>query len=553
MTHKTKKILLAAILACSSGITSFIEASCNTSCCNETTDCCSGCTQSQNLWQPHAFSVSMSREILLEKPAWTNMDDVEGWHGTFGVGFEYMKSLNNSCGCEPILCCKTLGSMPFWAPNKSNQMTVGNNSGDFDLDAYQMGLGPVTTNGAIQLNTSVFQTGGDIFLYTGAHRSERGFFFKLHGPVGVINVNTKLKDSGDLEAVEYPVGSLTKTTETEAPYETMAEAFAGGQSAGDLRTLKFGLINCNCSSAVKFGDLAVSVGYNFYATESAHLGAAIRFTAPTGNKATAIKMLEPIFGRNGHWAVGGELIGHWRCWEADEDDKFMDVWFDGTIEHLFNSQHMRSFDLKGNGAGSKYLLLANYATNTYQNEITNAINITTLPVQSVFSAEGNFALMFDFHWCNWSIGFGYEGWGRTCEQLCLDCSCPGVINYNNYAVIGRQTAWATDGSTQLDLCQPSATIGKSEDHRNTAGENAALGILDATVATNRLSADNAIDIASQRAHAAYTSKPFAQIAYTCKDSDYTPYLAISGGAEISNRDNSAVSYWTIGLQGGLVF
>ena len=533
MIYKTKKVILVAIIASCLGI----QASNNASSCGDNSGCCfSGCTQSQNLWQPHAFSVSMSRELLLEKPAWTNVDDVEGWHGTFGVGFEYMNSLKNCGGC-----CKSLGTMPFWSGDKSNVMLVGDNSGDYNIDAYQMGLGPVATNGSITLNSSVYQAGGDFLLYAGSHRSERGFFIKIHGPVGAINVKTKLSQSGDLDSVDYTADELQQGNTTKAPYENMSQAFAGGETAGDLRSLKFGLINCNCSSVVKFGDLAFSFGYNFYATETAHFGAAIRFTAPTGNKATAVKILEPIFGRNGHWAAGGEIIGHLRAWQADEDDKFFDIWLDGTVEHLFNSQHMRSFDLKDRGLGSKYLLLANYATNTYQNEITNAINITTLPVKSVFSAEGNVALMFDFHWCNWSVGFGYEGWGRTCEQLCLDCSCVGGINYNNYAVLGRQTV-----ATGTHYTDPTATISKSL-------APGATGTLDAKVAANRLSADNAIDISGQRAHAAYTSKPFAQIAYTYKDSDYTPFLAISGGAEINHIKNNAQSFWTVGLQGGLVF
>jgi hypothetical protein len=371
MIYKAKKVLFIAVLANFLGI----YASCGSSCSSDTSGCLySGCVQSQNLWQPHAFSVSMSREILLEKPAWTNMDDVEGWNGTFGVGFEYMKSLRNCYGCSSASCCKSLGTMPFWAGDKTNVMLVGDNSGNYTLDAYQMGLGPVTTNGSIVLNTSVFQTGGDFFLYAGSHRSERGFFLKMHGPVGAINVKTHLSQHGELQSVIYGTDQLQQGHTTEAPYEDMNEAFAGGEPAGDLRSLKFGRIFCNCSSVVKFGDLAFAFGYNFYATETAHFGAAIRFTAPTGNKACAVKMLEPIFGRNGHWAAGGEIIGHWRAWQADEDDKFFDIWFDGTVEHLFNSQHIRSFDLRGKGYGSKYLLLANYATNTYQNEITNEDN-----------------------------------------------------------------------------------------------------------------------------------------------------------------------------------
>lgn len=552
MMYKTRQLLLAALVICTSA--SLLQA--DTSTCSSTA-CCSGCATSQNLWQPHAFSVSMAREVLLEKPAWIMTNDVEGWHGTFGVGFEYMKNWGESCKCTPK-CCTSLGAMPFWSSTNSNEMTIGDNSGDYDLDVYQMGLGPVTTTGTVRLDPSLYQTGGDFLLYAGAHRSERGFFIKIHGPVGIMVISPRISDGGDLEPVEYPVGSLTNAAVTAPLYENIDEAFAGGVSGGNLKSMKFGRIpSCKISSSVKFGDLGFALGYNLYADEVKHIGIALRFGAPTGNKADGVYTLEPIFGRNGHWTAGGELIAHWRVWESDTDDRYLDIWFDGVAEHLFSSNHTRSFDLKQNGRGSKYLLVAKYTgtPGVYQNEINNAINLTTLPVESTFSVEGNFAVMFDFHMRCWSAGIGYEGWGRTCESLKINCSCPGSINLNEYAVLGRQTPYATDGTTVLDLCQPLAQIGESADHKNTAGANASLGILSATDATNRIPAElsDAIDIDGQHAHPVYTSKVFAQVAYTWKDSDYVPYLGLSGSGEFNQSYNNAANFWSVGVQGGLAF
>ncbi len=544
------KYILALLLSTSATAVIADNASCcaaaTTGCCSQdVSGCCSGCTQSQNLWQPHAFSVSMSREVMLEKSAWAINDDLEGWHGTFGIGFEYMKTLR-AC---PTKCCSTLGSMPFWAPNKSNTMSIGDNSGNYDVDAYQLGLGPVTTHGFFKINPVVYQTGADILLYIGAHRSERGFFIKAHGPVGIIGVNPRLDQDENLKSVEYNAYDLSNTTTTAipAPYENVKEAFAGGEAAGDLRSLKFGKIWCNRTSSAKFGDLAAAIGYNFFADERKHFGLAIRFSAPTGNKAEGVYVLEPIFGRNGHWGAGGELFTHWRVLQSKNADKYLDIWFDGTAEHLSRSSHARSFDLRENGMGSKYLLIANYANGTYQNEINNAINLTTLPVNSTFGVEGNFAFMLDYHHSNISIGIGYEGWGRTCEQLSIDCACPGAFNLNNYAVLGRQTV-QQEGDPAKGLCDPTATIGKSLAVGSTSAK-------DATVAANRISSDmsDALDINGQRAHAAYTSKLFVQIEYTSKESDYCPYVALTGGAEISHLQNSAANFWSIGLQGGLAF
>ncbi len=528
----------------------------------ESCSCPTGCATAQNLYQPHAFSVSMSREIMLEKAAWYPMMDEEGWHGTFGVGFDFQHSFNSNCKTNADTigsgCCTALGSLPFWSSNNSNVMTVGDNSGAFNVDAYQFGMGPVTTNGAISLTPVVYQTGADFMLYVGSHKTERGFFLKAHGPVGVMNINPNLGDTNTIEPVDFARGALSSAAATPAPYDSMKKAFQGGQSAGFLQPMIRGLINCDRTSSAKFGDLEFALGYNLYADENKHIGIAVRFSAPTGNKADGIYVFEPIFGRNGHWGAGGEIIAHWKFWESDSsDDKWAQMFFDGDVIHLFNSKHIRSFDLAANGPGSKYLLIAQYIGDTaataseFQNQIMNAVNITTMGVCSTFAAEGNFALGFDFHWKNWSLEIGYEGWGRTCEKLVLDCACPGSTNFNQFAVLGRQTPYNT-GGTFIGLCEPLAKIGESQDYSATATTT----IVDACLSANRIPADPnvALDVDGQRARAIYTSKPYAELRYTWTDSDYVPYLAVTGGAEIPNtHKNEAAKLWNIGLNGGIAF
>jgi hypothetical protein len=232
---------------------------------------------------------------------------------------------------------------------------------------------------------------------------------------------------------------------------------------------------------------------------------------------------------------------------------------DGSVMHVFNAKIGRSFDLLNNGAGSKYLLLARFDRPAdgaiFQNQIINAVNITTIGITSSFAAEVNFALVFDFHWSNWSLAIGYEGWYRSCEKICIDCSCPGSVDYNEYAVVGRQLQ-TTSLSQTVPLCQPLATIYSVLPQQNTP--DTANGILDATYSINRIPSNigEALDIQGQIARAVYTNKPFAQVQYTWLDSDYKPFLAISGGAEIptgNHSKNSAVKFWNIGAQAGIAF
>lgn len=553
MNQKLKRFFAITVLLCSRISSTDYANSCSS--------CPTSCAQAQNLYQPHAFTASASREIMLEIAAWNPMNDEEGMFGTFGVGFDYMRSFNSKCcsSSESTGCCTTLGSLPFWAADGSNTMTLGGNTSGKDVDAYQFGLGPVTTTGTVTLKPTVFQAGADFLLYIGAHKTERGFFIKIHAPVGVTNINPGLSFTDGLEAVAYPQGSLQNVaaTTTPAPYQNIKEAFAGGQTAGYLKSMNKGLINCTRTSSARFGDAEFAVGYNVYADETKHLGIAVRFSAPTGNKAEGIYVLEPIFGRNGHWGAGGEIMGHWKFWDSDTKHRFSQIFLEGNVLHLFTSHHARSFDLAANGPGSKYMLIAKYlgTPGVFQSEIINAVNVTTINIDSTFAAEGVFALGFDFHWNNWSLEVGYEGWGRTCEKIMLDCNCPGSTNYNDYAVLGRQTPFSSaNGTTVINLCEPKATIGASQNQVNAAVP--ADGIVDATAAINRIAGDPALalDIDAQRARAVYTSKPYVEIRYTWNESDYTPFLAITGGAEIPNlHKNEAVAMWNFGVNGGIAF
>ncbi|MBP9788556.1 MAG: hypothetical protein KBC72_13610, partial [Acinetobacter sp.] len=520
------------------------------------------------LYQPHAFSVSMSREIMLEKDAWYPTDHDENWHGTFGSGFDYMHTFD-TCGTTITNCCAQLGSLPFWASDNSNTMSIGDNSGDYDIDGYQMGLGPITnTDGTVTLNPIIFQAGADFLLYVGAHRNQRGFFFKAHAPVGVISINPNLTFTNTIDPQDYQPGLFNTQTGASpavsavpAPYSNIQQAFQGGIGYGWLDPMTHGLININTLKATTFGDAELVAGYNLFANESGHLGIGVRLSIPTGNKAQGVYVLEPLFGRNGHWGIGGELIAHWKLWNSN-NNRYVQFFFDGDALHLCKSEQVRSFDLKENGLGSKYLLLARYIGNTantagnFQNEILNAVNITTIGVGSTFAIEGNFALGIQCFWDNWSFEAGYEGWGRTCEELTLCSTCQNSINYNDFAVLGRQTPYstATDTAVFLGLCQPTATINESVAQINTFAPTSI--VKDACLSANRLAEapEDALDIDAQCAQAVYTSKAYAEFRYTWSENEYAPYLAITGGAEIPNiAKNQAVKFWNIGFNGGLAF
>lgn len=573
-------------------------------------DCCAKpcdtpCSTSKNTWLPRAFSSYSTRDIMQEKSLFQTESKRDKWNGTLSFATEYMQNFGGKCGS-----CKNLGAMPFWSG--TNTMVVGNNNDEgTDVDAYQFGLGNIvrgadgkTIQGTITLDPRVQHVGTDMMLYFTQFKEEPGFFFKLHAPLGAMMIDPRLKES--LPAVPDDALDFTQVTASggglnpsstiqyffnQYPSPTnrlnsLSDAWTGKEQ--DL-VFNFGKIAPCKDTVIRMGDISASVGYNVIAKEKGFLGVAFKATCPTGNVPNAVYLLQPIFGRAGAWGVGGEVMGHYKAWTNDAETKYLDIWLQGEVLHLIPGRStLRSFDLKANGAGSKYLLVqhyrTNYSTTTNAEEVTpgrlrQAINITTLPVISKIAVEGSVALMADFHCNNWNLAVGGEFWGRSSECLSIDCCRATVLagglvrHLNNFAVVGRQlSSYSIANGAALPIvstyyCEPLAQINKSQNPVVLVGSNAPAGtgivtpatlpegIKDARIAANRIPADyeEALDIAGAAAAKAMTGKITGQLGYTWSESAYTPSLSIFGGAEFTGKNNNAAQLWSAGIQGALNF
>jgi len=592
--NKNPLYLSLLLLTAAFAVVADDAASCASS-CNTT------CSQSKNYFTPRAFSSYSSRNLILEKSLLQVESEREEWNGTLSAEVEYMSNFGQKCGT-----CKNIGAMPFWSG--TNTLTIGNNNGKAQLDAFQFGLGNVKVDsdgigGVIQLNPQIQQIGADFLLYFTQRKNERGFYFKIDAPIGAMSIDPRFTELNTTEPVEnnYFTGSapasLSVNYESDnypslaSRPDTISEAFFGAlptnatYNSNNYLYLKKGRIADCKQSDIRLSDLSATVGYNVYGTEKSLVGVGFKATFPTGSVPTAEYMLEPVFGRGGAWGIGGEVMAHHKAWENEAKSRYVDLWLQGEVLHLVpgRSPNWRSFDLKANGAGSKYLLVqyypAFYDTNSFGAEfrspdyITQAVNITTLPVISKFAIEGSVALMADFHCNDWNVGIGGEFWGRSRECLqisgCDTCEIIGqqLPNLNDYAVIGRQVGNNTYIQGQASVlnptyCEPLATINKSQNQTfsGTAGAivlptTLPTGIKDATVAANRIPADysEALDIAGAAAAKAYTGKIFGQVGYNFKEHRYSPTISVVGGAEFTNNSNNAVQLWSVALQGALNF
>lgn len=496
---------------------------------------------SKNLFLHRAFSANTSRELIME--GHVTSTDFDGFYSFFSATGAFQRSWNQSED-------QGIGAFPFWSG--TNTMTVGTNTSNSSLDAYQFGLGQVTTNGSITLNPVVYQGGSDFLLYFGASTNDPGMFLKLKAPLGIIGVNPQLTEAPATAAANYPAGQLQPSSSAIAdPATTMTQAFAGslinGQlKNGDFLPMEYGLINGKQLSGAQFGDIEMALGYNFIRNEDYLLSVALRASAPSANKPTGQYLLEPIFGRGGSWGIGGYIDGKMKLWE-DNANQTLTVNIIGTILHLVKTKNtIRSYDLTANGAGSKYLLVADYNANTYQGVIQNLINISTLESNSSFSAEGDASISLTYVSNGWSADLGYNFWGRTQEILSISENFPT----NRYAILGRQgVGLSTSPTDNSNLCQPTATIDASVANATAVGGS----VVSATTPSNRISGNSAFDLAAAQQASASTSKIFAKGTYSWLDSHFSPHLGLAGEFEISTSANNALPQWSVALIGGMYF
>ncbi|MBV8661054.1 MAG: hypothetical protein JO129_02830 [Candidatus Dependentiae bacterium] len=536
---------------------------------------------SKSFFQPRAFSANLSREMMMEG---FKHNDLGEWYGDFSATAVYQRSwtINNnntsistSFSNNPYVNAGFgLGTFPFWSG--TNSMVVGSASSGstpFNVDAYQFGLGLVTTPGSITLNPIVYQTGADFMFILGSHKEQSNFFAKIKAPIGIYNINPQLTEFIPTlpNPPVYAIGTLSDastTTTFSLPATTMTQAFAGYLEGGQLSSqtpqiatignflpMKYGLIDGDQSSGARIGDIEMTAGYRYFSEDNYIVSIALRAAAPTGNKAQGIYMLEPIFGRGGNWGLGGYVDGRFTCWEGNNENS-LQVRIMADVMHLFAAHSVRSYDLIANGVGSKYLLVADYLNGIYQNQIGNLINYSTLASTSSFAVEGDVAIALTFYARNWEFDLGYEFWGRSAETLTITGDFPN----QRYAVLGNQGVGTQVPNISANNCQPFAQINiPSQPFTLPATQNAGTVIattqtqvVNAALAGNRI-ASSQLNIDAAQQAMSLTSKAFAQVAYRWIDSKACPHLGLMSEFEFSTSGNNALPQWSIALIGGVTF
>ena len=208
-------------------------------------------------------------------------------------------------------------------------------------------------------------------------------------------------------------------------------AFKGEQSFGDMRTpLQYGKID-GVQKKFSCADITIEVFRKIINKRKKQLDVYIKGVIPTASSADARYLFEPIVGSNDHWQLGLGMSGSYFCLENEEKERKVQLCADFELLHLFSSKQKRSFDLKNNGFGSRYMLMQEFNSFSdgvfsvpgsvpyqYSGSLLPVINKTTLDCRVKVAVQADLLLnCIYFYKERWKINGGYNLWMRSSEKI----------------------------------------------------------------------------------------------------------------------------------------
>lgn len=374
----------------------------------------------------------------------------------------------------------------------SGSLVPGRESTDILADYFGL---PSDFKSTVHFNPTITNFVLDFDCYLGLDGICPGLFARIHMPIVYSKWDLKMHEciadpgttftsypAGYLAATSIELSQLTVSANDTAPKD-VTTSLEGKAVFGDMRQpLAYGKV-FGREYEVRVSDLTASLGYTFLLGNWYHMGLAIRGAAPTGTLRTSEFLFEPIIGNDHHWELGGDFTSHIDFWCDREQDRRIGWYLDAHATHLFGSKQKRSFDMKNNGSGSRYILLEKMAAPTvgldlgvtpdnvpatiqYQGRLINAINITTLEATINVAVQADIVTKFAYQHKNFEWDLGYSFWVRSKETLgCRAAVASGYAVKGDAQIYGfvRPSINASEPAVALCATQSKATI--------TAGQN----------------------------------------------------------------------------------
>jgi len=278
-------------------------------------------------------------------------------------------------------------------------------------------------------------------------------------------------------------------------------------------------------------DFHCALGYFWARNECYHFSTEARLVIPTGTRPEGEFFFEPIIGNGRHTELGLGLNGHYQLYNWHHYH-ILGIYFDLGLYYMFKATQRRTFDLKNNGIGSRYLLFKKFdSQGVYANEILFGPNVTTLKCRthSPFQTQGT--LLFDYQRCNLTFDIGYSLWFRTKETLTLS----EKIDPNTFGIQGNT---------------PTAGANKDTTASQTRIDGTNANTFDPTPV---FISTQDIDINSAIHPKALSHTIFGYLGYIWEEHPYTPFIGFGLLGEFSGIANNALEQWAIWATSGFTF
>ena len=539
MEHMFKKYFSLALLFstglavadCNTGCnTNSCNTTCNTNSCNNSCDNTCALTTVTNCFLPRSQSRNNALKDAGLDPDHQHLFDMDNLYGTFNIAVEYTQSFRNNRIAE-CLFGPAVQNIPNSSTNFSNccpsdcddGITIRvagtaaptSANGTSDLVAQNFFL-PSDFSSVITISPSIRNVNVPLQLYLGCDEWCSGFYFRLYGDItntrwkleaneNVTNAGVNGIAAGFVSPVAIPRSSLFTSFLQYASGGTIPNGPFPGSPAPAVPVINpitvqpLGaqrIINgCEAESKTGFADLRAELGWDFLQDECYHLGVNIQAAAPTGNKCSdSCLLFAPIIGNNQHWELGGGVTGHYTFWRSEDDEQQFDLYVDADVTHMFKRSENRVFDLN-NKPLSRYMFAklttadpnlrvgSTVPNLQFANVFAPIANISMQNVDVQFAVQGDVVVKFVYTCRGFGWELGYNFWGRSCQQVELNCECSTPFPANT---------WALADSAQLFGFEGPASSAAGTPHDLPATVSGATVFSTASVGPANIGVDNAM-------------------------------------------------------------
>lgn len=328
--------------------------------------------------------------------------------------------------------------------------------------------------------------------------------------------------------------------------QTMTEAFA-------QEAWLYGRVD-GAQSVTRLADIELKLGYQFICEENVMSNMFAGIVIPTGNKAKAEYLAEPIVGNGFHFAI---MLGGTQEIQLDMGSKTRwSMRSDTSFRYLFQNTQVRSFDTMSNGQWSRYMMVwPNYEAEQVNGELQTAdpaamrgytpgINIFTQEMHVTPRAQARINEAIVLEHGSLKAEFGWNMMIRQAEEVSL------VNDWVNNSV-----AFVDASNNTTSLFNQTRTI-YNDSYQSTPltnGGNGGTGIEGQSEIQYNFASISAADLNldSAASPAVYTNTPYIALGYAFNE-EKSSVLSVGASYEIS-ATNGYINDWTLWGKFGFTF